>query len=116
MGRLTRKLSKHFKTVARIAAPIAFPALAPLMALSSRRSEPPASPDDVATPTSNGGYLPQIVGAIRSARGRARGFVAEEVAPLLEGTPFEIVDTDDEGYFDEEEDFDDEDFDDEEEE
>lgn len=110
MGRLSRALKK----VARVAAPIAFPTLAPLMALSARRAEPPASPDDVATPTASGGYLPRIVGAVREARGRARGFVQEEVAPLLEGTPFEIVETesDDEFYddepYDDEEDYDDE--------
>ena len=108
------RFSRMFKRVARIAAPMVFPALAPIMALSARRSEPPASPDEVATPTASGGWLPR---AVREARGRAREFVAEEVAPLLEGTPLEIVDTDDD--FDDEdfdEDFDDEDFDDEEEE
>lgn len=103
MGRLSRVL-RH---VARIAAPIAFPALAPLAALSARRSAPPASPDDVAMPTASGGYLPAIVGAMREARGRARGFVQEEVAPLLEGTPFEIVETEGDEEFDpdEEEEF-----------
>lgn len=57
------------------------PVLGPLIAISQARSQPRVAPEEVADPAPAGGYLPRV-----------RSFVQEEISPLLEGTPFAIVD------------------------
>ena len=105
------RLSRMFKSVVRIAAPIAFPALAPLMALSSRRSSPPIAPDEVATPAPGGGYLPALVGLAKTFKSRAGGMVTPiGVAQQLADDPLSAAI--EEEVFDDDDDFDDDDFDD----
>ena len=71
MGRLSRRFKK-LSPILRIVAPIAFPSIRPLLALSRARSQPRIAPEEVATPGYGGGWLPPQVQSFSGA-GAAQG-------------------------------------------
>ncbi len=105
------RLSRAFKKISRVALPVLapmIPVIGPLIAVSAARAQPRVAPEEVADPAPGGGFLPRV-----------RTFVQEEIAPILAGTPYAIVDRegpgDEEEYYDDDGDDDEEDYDDEDE-